>query len=140
MATRQKNGNKKYMYIYILEDNQLQWLARRKANPEELAHLNIKCWVLLSQNTNLDNKNERKVKEWTRDAVGRSTKFKGTFSIISGMNFCPPNPGSTVITRTISTGFSPSICGLRKNIIFILESSAEVLCCYSIVQTVGPSW
>lgn len=26
-----------------------------------------------------------------------------TFGIISAINFCPPNPGSTVITRIIST-------------------------------------
>lgn len=38
--------------------------------------------------------------------------FHDTLSIVSGMNFCPPNPGSTVITRTISTGFSPSTCKL----------------------------
>nr|AFK39028.1 unknown [Medicago truncatula] len=34
-----------------------------------------------------------------------------TLSIISGINFCPPNPGSTVMTRTISTGFSASTRG-----------------------------
>lgn len=32
----------------------------------------------------------------------------GTLSIISGINFCPPKPGSTVITRTTSTGLSAS--------------------------------
>ena len=42
-------------------------------------------------------------------------KWQVTFSIIVGMNFCPPNPGSTVITRTISTGFSHSTCEFQKN-------------------------
>ena len=42
--------------------------------------------------------------KWARNV------FHDTLSIVSGMNFCPPNPGSTVITRTISTGYSPSTC------------------------------
>lgn len=98
----------------------------KKANKKSwLTSISSVGYFFLSTRTWIKKKNDRNsqgMNSRTRDAVGRSRKFKVTFSIISGMNFCPPNPGSTVITRTISTGFSPSICGSWKYIIFSLDS------------------
>ena len=53
---------------------------------------NMKIWI-----TRLDWHKEK----W----VSRNTWrwCYGTFGIISAMNFCPPNPGSTVMIRTMST-------------------------------------
>ena len=39
---------------------------------------------------------------WVRPGIER-TRPPLTFGIMSGMNFCPPKPGSMVITRTMST-------------------------------------
>jgi hypothetical protein len=37
-------------------------------------------------------------------------RYIHTLVIISGMNFWPPNPGSTVMTSTMSTGSALSTC------------------------------
>ena len=39
---------------------------------------------------------------WVRPGI-EGTRPPLTFGIMSGMNFCPPKPGSMVITRTMST-------------------------------------
>jgi hypothetical protein len=39
-----------------------------------------------------------------------SERYTHTLVIISGMNFWPPNPGSTVMTSTMSTGSALSTC------------------------------
>ena len=39
---------------------------------------------------------------WVRPGI-EGTRPPLTFGIMSGMNFCPPKPGSLVITRTMST-------------------------------------
>ena len=39
---------------------------------------------------------------WVRPGI-EVTRPPLTFGIISGINFCPPKPGSMVITRTMST-------------------------------------
>ena len=39
---------------------------------------------------------------WVRPGI-EGTHPPLTFGIMSGMNFCPPKPGSMVITRTMST-------------------------------------
>ena len=39
---------------------------------------------------------------WVRPGI-EGTHPPLTFGILSGMNFCPPKPGSMVITRTMST-------------------------------------
>lgn len=56
------------------------------------------------------------IKDWLTSISSEGYLFLSvrTLSIVSGMNFCPPNPGSTVITRTMSTWISPSTCGLQK--------------------------
>jgi len=83
-------------------------------------------YFFLSIRTWFDNSNERKrinekinktsIIDKSCQPYEHSIRKSGdTLSIISGINFCPPNPGSTVITRTISTGFSASTCEKNKD-------------------------
>lgn len=81
--------------------------------------LRVRTWNWRARNYchdqfNMQNKKGPKERISEQEQMKRS----GTLSIISGMNFCPPNPGSTVITRTISTGFSLSTCEIRITLNF----------------------
>lgn len=99
------------------------YVGREQTEMVEKHYLYIKGWIPTSQCPNLiypwkersyriDEKHTSHQKN-SETSVRNGQKGKKrhvTLSIIFGMNFCPPKPGSTVITRTISTGFSPSTC------------------------------
>ena len=59
-------------------------------------------WGEMGQVLRLSKQDKAQKQVWVRPGI-EGTRPPLTFGIMSGMNFCPPKPGSMVITRTMST-------------------------------------